>query len=675
MPLTVYIDLTAPVADGNPGVSIRPARILENDGWNATTLELYSHSGTHMDAPVHFGCGEATLDQIPLARFLSKAWLVDIQGVKPKELLTVDHLGETATRIARGDSLILRTGWARHAGNAEIFRHGLPRISEQLAQWIVDRGINLVAVEPPSVADVDNLPEVTRIHEILLHGDVIIVEGLTGLEHLHRESFTFGAFPLRIQGGDGCPCRAFAMVPVAETVLPRHATMASLPKRVSGDLAPSIREARRSANIVIAVLDDDPTGNQTVHGVSVYTQWDRDTLIKEMREGPGLFFLLTNTRGMVEEEAVELTRATARLLKEASAAAGCRVLAINRGDSTLRGHYPAEVDALGEGLGIAGAPHVIVPAFENGGRLTLDGIHFVREGEDLVPAAATPFAKDETFGFRSSDLREWIREKTAKAVPDEKIQLVDIQSVRGGSPVVLSTDASHIILDAATDTDLEAPALAFLHAVAGGRNFLFRTAADFVRVIAGIGRKPLIDGADLRFPAGKGGLFVVGSHVPKSTRQLQQLLTHPSVVPLEIDVEALLSDAGGAYLAKCVETLDNSINDGLCAVAYTSRKLMTGNDKQESLRLSLRVSDFLVQLVGQLGQTPGFLVAKGGITSCELARKALSVRRATVLGQALPGVPVWKLGEGSRYPGLPYIVFPGNVGDDDSLLTLANKLI
>ncbi|MEX0332460.1 MAG: four-carbon acid sugar kinase family protein [Puniceicoccaceae bacterium] len=675
MSLTVYIDLTAPVVDGNPGVSIRSAKTLADDGWNATTLELYSHSGTHMDAPIHFGCGETTLDQIPLSRFLSKAWLVDIPNVQPKQLLEVGHLGQTAGKIARGDSLILRTGWAQYAGNAEIFRHGLPRIGEELAEWIVAKGINLVGVEPPSVADVDNLPEVTRIHEILLGGDVIIVEGLSGLEKIHHETFTFGAFPLRIQGGDGCPCRAFAKLPVNEVNLAYGEVLASLPQWTNEDLTGAIREARRSANIVIAVLDDDPTGNQTVHGVSVYTRWDKDALVTEMREGPGLFFLLTNTRAMVEEDAVELTRSTGELLQTAAKEAGCRLLTISRGDSTLRGHYPAEVLALGEGLGIPEAPHVIAPAFQNGGRLTLNGVHFVHEGEELVPAGATPFAQDETFGFSSSNLPDWIAEKTGSRVPGETIQLIDIQTIRKGDPVDLSSTANHIILDAAADRDLQGPALAFLKAIAEGRDFLFRTAADFVHVVAGIEPKPLLEAADLTFPDGKGGLFVVGSHVPKTTRQLQVLMSHPSVVPLEIDVEVLLSESGEAYLEECRATLNESIESGHCVVAYTSRKLKTGRDKQESLRLSLRVSDFLVELVAGLERAPGFLVSKGGITSCELARKALDVGRASVLGQALPGVPVWSLGEGSRYPGLPFVVFPGNVGDDQALLTLANKLL
>ena len=164
-----------------------------------------------MDAPLHFGCGEqATIDQTPLDTCLSTARMATIDDVRPNRLLCVDDLGDVADQHQPGDSLLLRTGWSQFVDDAKIYRDGLPRVSEKLARWCVDRKVKVLGVEPPSVADVNNLAEVTRIHEILLGGGVTIVEGLTNLQRLPDGPFLFGAMPLKVLGGDGAPCRAFA---------------------------------------------------------------------------------------------------------------------------------------------------------------------------------------------------------------------------------------------------------------------------------------------------------------------------------------------------------------------------------------------------------------------------------------------------------------------------------
>ncbi|WP_084417050.1 cyclase family protein [Mariniblastus fucicola] len=205
------IDLTQTITPEMPGVSWESARTLEDDGWNAGTLHLYSHSGTHMDAPLHFGCGDqATIDQTPLNVCLSTAWMAEIDA-EPSCLIEVNDLGNVANQIQPGQSLLLKTGWSQFACDAEKFRNQLPRISVELAQWCVERQIKILGVEPPSVADVNNLDEVTQIHEILLGGGVTIVEGLTNLDQLPTTApFLFGALPLKVLGGDGSPCRAFA---------------------------------------------------------------------------------------------------------------------------------------------------------------------------------------------------------------------------------------------------------------------------------------------------------------------------------------------------------------------------------------------------------------------------------------------------------------------------------
>jgi len=203
------IDLTLSLADGQRGVAFETARTVEKDGWNARTLHLYSHCGTHMDSPLHFGVSEQTIDEFPLSDCMGKAWVVRIAGDCTRRLLTVSDLGGVAETLQPGDSLLLQTGWS-HFVNEDKYRDALPRISEDLAKWCVDKGVKILGVEPPSVADVHNLKEVTHIHRILLSGGVIIVEGLTHLELLKGPKVYFMALPLKVAGGDGAPVRALA---------------------------------------------------------------------------------------------------------------------------------------------------------------------------------------------------------------------------------------------------------------------------------------------------------------------------------------------------------------------------------------------------------------------------------------------------------------------------------
>ncbi|MDA1276155.1 MAG: cyclase family protein [Verrucomicrobia bacterium] len=205
------IDLTLTLREGMRGVAFEQAKTVEHDGWNARTLHLYSHAGTHMDAQTHFAAGPGTIDGTPLERCMGWAWVVDLDSIADKALITVAHLGGIAEEFAQGESLLLRTGWSRHADNPRHYRDSFPRIAEDLAQWCVDKLVNILGVEPPSVADVNNMEELTRIHKLLLGANVTIVEGLANLGALSQSKVFFVAAPLKIEGGDGCPCRAFAV--------------------------------------------------------------------------------------------------------------------------------------------------------------------------------------------------------------------------------------------------------------------------------------------------------------------------------------------------------------------------------------------------------------------------------------------------------------------------------
>lgn len=204
------IDLTRKISNGDPGVQIESAKTIGKDGWNATTLNLYSHSGTHMDAPVHFAVNDKTIDQIPVDRFISKAWLIDLTGIEAGGLIKIDDLGDISDQIVAGDSLLFRTGWSFKFGT-KSYRDELPRISKELAIWCGEKGINLIGVEPPSVADVNEIAEVTEIHEILMKNDIIIVEGLVNLDQIVKNKVTLIAMPLKVADGDGAPARVIAI--------------------------------------------------------------------------------------------------------------------------------------------------------------------------------------------------------------------------------------------------------------------------------------------------------------------------------------------------------------------------------------------------------------------------------------------------------------------------------
>ena len=204
------VDLTMPYTSGMAGFSKTVSKTITNDGWNASTLAFYSHCGTHMDAPIHFNVSNQTIDEIPVTDFVGKAWVVDARHIGSKELITVDDISKSIQeKFVEGDSLIFWTGWSKYIGTPK-YRDELPRISEALANWCLEKKVKMIGVEPPSVADVNNLDEVTKIHQILLKG-VVIIEGLTNIEQLKSDCVELIALPLKIKDGDGSPARVIAI--------------------------------------------------------------------------------------------------------------------------------------------------------------------------------------------------------------------------------------------------------------------------------------------------------------------------------------------------------------------------------------------------------------------------------------------------------------------------------
>ncbi len=276
---------------------------------------------------------------------------------------------------------------------------------------------------------------------------------------------------------------------------------------------------------------------------------------------------------------------------------------------------------------------------------------------------------------------KWVAEKTGGRIPAESVLSISLDTLRIGGPQSVADlllgvpPESAVVVNAAAYRDLEVFVAGLLRAEAAGREFMARTAASYVQVRAGIAPRALLTARELVAANDNGGVFIVGSYVPKTTAQLAALTEGGTIVPIEVDVDMLLDDVQqDGEMTRVIQRLNQMVLQGRDVVVYTTRSLTTGDSAADNLRIGRRVSDSLITIVRGMQAQPRYLVAKGGITSSDVATKGLDVRRAIVTGQVLPGVPVWRLGAESRYPGMAYIVFPGNVGDDDALLTIQQQL-
>lgn len=430
----------------------------------------------------------------------------------------------------------------------------------------------------------------------------------------------------------------------------------------------------------IIVLDDDPTGVQTVHDIFVYTNWDEDSIRKGFLDGNRLFFILTNSRGLTAEQTRKVHRDIAERIRKVSGELGRDYIVISRSDSTLRGHYPLETEILKEYLEDEGQPYdgeILVPYFKEGGRFTLGDVHYVKNGGELIPASDTEFARDKTFGYHSSDLKEYVEEKTKGRYPACEVVSISLDMLRScdlktiEEQLLAVQDFNKVIVNAIDEVDLKIFCVALYRAVEKGKRFMFRTAAGFVKAFAGVSTQPLLSREQMISAAkDRGGMVVVGSHTQKTTAQLECLrtLSNTEFIAFQSDLieEPLRMEEEIRRVIKLSETF---ISEGKTAVVYTSRKLlcMAGDTEETMLQRSVKISEAVQRLVADLSVCPAFLVAKGGITSSDIGTKALRVQKAEVMGQIKPGIPVWKTEEESKFPSIPYVIFPGNVGEKETL--------
>ena len=428
----------------------------------------------------------------------------------------------------------------------------------------------------------------------------------------------------------------------------------------------------------IVVLDDDPTGVQTVHDVYVYTDWKKETIRQGFEGKESMFFVLTNSRGFTVSQTEKAHQQIAKNIAEVSKETGKDYILISRSDSTLRGHYPLETEVLKEEIEHISDKkfdgEIIYPFFKEGGRFTIEDIHYVKEGDQLVPAGMTEFAKDKSFGYKNSYLPDWCEEKSQGKFLAKNTVCISLESLRNldfdsiEKQLMSVKDFGKVIVNSVDYIDVKIFTVAFIRSILKGKEFMFRSAAAVTKVLGGISDKPLLTKKELVPEENKnGGIVLVGSHVKKTTMQLEELrhCKYP-IEFIEFNAHRVTEEHGlDREVERVIQIAEENIHSGKTVAVFTSRTLVNldTTDKDKILEASVKISDAVTSVIGKLQVKPNFIVAKGGITSSDVGTKALRVVRAKVMGQIKPGIPVWMTGEESKFPHMPYVIFPGNVGE------------
>ena len=431
----------------------------------------------------------------------------------------------------------------------------------------------------------------------------------------------------------------------------------------------------------IIVIDDDPTGSQTVHSCLLLMQWDVATLKSGLEDSIPIFFILSNTRAMNPEQAAAVTQEICHNLQIAIAEVGIKdFLVVSRSDSTLRGHYPIETDIIAQELGGFDA-HFLTPAFFEGGRVTIDSTHYLLIDGVKTPVAETEFARDSVFAYSHSYLPDYVAEKTQDKISSADVVKFSLSDIRTGQieqPLLELTDNQCVVVDGETQADFDLFAQAILQATAQGKRFLFRSAASLLTSLAQLGQQPTPAANMTSYrPTQQPGVVLVGSHVQKTTQQLQQLLQSDEVVGIEIDVKRLRDrpETKNAILQATLNQVQQVFSQGKTPVVYTSREELSFVDIQQRLQFGSTVSSLLMEVVHGLPKSISFLISKGGITSNDVLSVGLNLTKARLLGQILPGCSVIRTeATHPQFPNLPVVLFPGNVGQQDSLFAAWHRL-
>lgn len=400
-------------------------------------------------------------------------------------------------------------------------------------------------------------------------------------------------------------------------------------------------------------------------------------------------FLWTNTRGRDLRAAQRVTFQFGVRVFEALHNKASTAEIVSRGDSTLRGHTIEEVQALARArqqvLGAGYDAIVFAPQYFEAGRWTSGDIHWAEVDGRPVPVGDTEFAKDATFGFRSSNLREYVVEKSALPVALSQVGTISLHDIRDGGPqgvrqkLSSATDGRWMVVNAESYSDLLTVVEGVRLAQSDGQRLLYRGGPSLVTALAGLQERRVLtaERLDQMLDGRRRGLVVVGSHVSLTNKQVSELRRsgHPKVV--EVDPVALLdASSGGAYGARVSEEIVTGLRRGT-VLCVTGRSVLSAGGGAEDLALSRKISIALSGLIRQAVRgEPAWVLAKGGITSYDIAVHGLGLKRASIVGDLFPGlVCVLQLEKGTvMRHSIPYIVFPGNAGGEDSLTAAVRRL-
>jgi uncharacterized protein YgbK (DUF1537 family) len=411
--------------------------------------------------------------------------------------------------------------------------------------------------------------------------------------------------------------------------------------------------------MLTAVLDDDPTGTQSASGVTVLLDWDTAAIVAALRDQRGVY-LQTNSRAIAPPGAVALARRTRDQLREAEREIGRPILPVLRGDSTLRGHVFAESDVFAGETGCV----LFVPAFPQGGRTTIGSVHrVVIDGVD-TPVGETEFARDPVYGYRSSNLVDYVREKgDRRGIP---IALDDLRAGGGRSveAALLAAGPGEFVLpDVATDEDIKLIHLGLRRALDSRDDIVVRCAATLAAICAGCPSSRYLDRPLVATRPGV--LIVCGSHTAAATAQLAELVDRLGRQPVVVATDAALADPVAAGREAAAGLRDQLRGHGVAVLS--SERVRRG--EHDSLAHGELIVRALTTAAAEAAGEVGTVVSKGGITSAEIARTALGATRARVRGQLAAGISVWDYDDGTVQ-----VIVPGNVGGRDTLVDVIDAL-
>jgi uncharacterized protein YgbK (DUF1537 family) len=415
----------------------------------------------------------------------------------------------------------------------------------------------------------------------------------------------------------------------------------------------------------LVVLDDDPTGVQTLAGIRVLLAWDDPGRIAAALAGRRSVHLVTNARALEPEEARSTVATAARAAL--GEVAGAR-LAL-RGDSTLRAHLLEEYLGLCDALDRGRPPLLLVPALPSAGRITREGVHLIERDGRVEPLDETEYARDGVFAYSSSRLLEWAEERSGGLFPAGTGRELHLDELRAGGAAAVAAalrDLSRagrpavLAPDAETADDLETIAGGYALALEDGVDAVVRCAPAFAGTLAGTTAV-----GPAAIPTTSRPLLVVcGSYVPMSTRQLAALdAAHPGLL-VEVDARALADGDAVGEEQRAAEAASSAIGRAGMAILATTRDRAEGT----TLAAGIRVADGLARAAGRVVPAPEVVVAKGGITSAVTLHVGFGLSEADVLGPVLPGVSHWRAQRDGI--ALDYLVVPGNVGDERLLVEL-----